>query len=358
MNLLTRSVVEKLDTRTAEIEFSRGKISVSPAYAGTGTLRFPITFTPYKTVTVEAVAKRFGPESGRATMGIELKRRGQLMCRDTETGGVLLDGENYREYKLRYFIPFGADEAYVTLNIERGATVSLLGLTAETGAYAGEEEESPVCIADGGLSAYAPKNTMPAYLAAMRAGFRRIIVDVGLTADGEIVCSDGSVLSAVSDGEGLVRDKTLAELKALDFGMFSDSFYKNTRIATLGEVMMQFSGEGIIPYIRMHSEVFPVDVMLEKLAETPCGEIYFMTEHDALRKKIAEKNRNARFAFASGFYRSGDDRVTAERYEELRKDGVEIIPVINYPEELERFIKAGEKQMITSVYRPGRFGGN
>ena len=130
MNLLTRSVVEKLDTRTAEIEFSRGKISVSPAYAGTGTLRFPITFTPYKTVTVEAVAKRFGPESGRATMGIELKRRGQLMCRDTETGGVLLDGENYREYKLRYFIPFGADEAYVTLNIERGATVSLLGLTA------------------------------------------------------------------------------------------------------------------------------------------------------------------------------------------------------------------------------------
>ena len=76
MNLLTRAVVSKLISDNAKTEFSCGKLSVSPSFNGTCTVRFPIMFTPYKTVGVEAVAKKFGPETGYAAIGIELKRNG------------------------------------------------------------------------------------------------------------------------------------------------------------------------------------------------------------------------------------------------------------------------------------------
>ena len=76
MNLLTRAVVSKLISDNAKTEFSCGKLSVSPSFNGTCTVRFPIMFTPYKTVGVENKTKKFGPETGYVAIGIELKRNG------------------------------------------------------------------------------------------------------------------------------------------------------------------------------------------------------------------------------------------------------------------------------------------
>ena len=168
MNLLTRAVVSKLISDNAKTEFSCGKLSVSPSFNGTCTVRFPIMFTPYKTVGVEAVAKKFGPETGYAAIGIELKRNGAFFCRDARMGKFLLDGDNYRQYNLRFFIPFGVNEAYITLECERGATVSVLSLSSQTDGYTGAADAEVKYIADGGMSAYAPKNTMHTDVKAAR----------------------------------------------------------------------------------------------------------------------------------------------------------------------------------------------
>lgn len=355
MNLLTRAVVSKLINDNAKTEFSCGKLSVSPSFNGTCTVRFPIMFTPYKTVGVEAVAKKFGPETGYAAIGIELKRNGAFFCRDARMGKFLLDGDNYRQYNLRFFIPFGVNEAYITLECERGATVSVLSLSSQTDGYTGAADAEVKYIADGGMSAYAPKNTMPAFLAAMRAGFRSIIADVCVTADGELVCNDGKLLSASSDGEGFAKDLTLQQLKALDFGMYRDSFYKNTRITTLKEALMQFAGDGITPYIRIRGDEFPADKLKAEIDALGIEEVFVMAESAAVRKEVARAVDGVKFAFPSKFFSDGEDRVTAEQYEAMRESGAEIIPLVNYPEEMERFVKSGEKQLITAVYMPGGY---
>lgn len=354
MNLLTKSCVEKLDKKSAIAELSHGKLSIVPMADGFFRLRFAFTFTPYKTACISAVAKKFGPAESEAVIGVEFFRRGKLFCTDAERGMVIINEDNYTEYKLRYFIPFGVDEAFVTVKGRGGASVSMLALAVETSAFSVPDDGGIECIADGGLSAYAPGNTMPALLAAMRAGFRKIIVDAAKTADGEIVCSGAGNLSAVSDGEGRPEDYTLEKLKTLDFGMFADPFYKNTRIVTLKEALMQFAGEGIIPFIRINGDGFPAERLTEILGGFQFGTVYIISDSDELRKKICgerhECSGDIRFAYPSYYYNARGGKNAAD-YSELMENGIEIIPVINYSDELKKFVCAGEKTMITSVYQ-------
>lgn len=95
-----------------------------------------------------------------------------------------------------------------------------------------------------GASAYAPENTLTAFIMAARLGADGIELDVHLTKDGEVVvCHDASV-GRTTDGEGVIEEMTLAELKALCFG-YPDAFGKrflDEKIATLGEVY-----EAILP---------------------------------------------------------------------------------------------------------------
>lgn len=351
MNLLTKSCVEKLEKNSTKIEFSRGKLNVLPVTGKDSELRFPLSFTPYKTVIITVVSKKFGPENSSAVIGVDFYRRGKLFCRDDSVGKVIIDGDNYSEYKLAYFIPFGVDEAYVVIRGTAGASVSVLALTVETGnAPNAGQTDLYDCIADGGLSAYAPKNTMPALLAAMRAGFRKIIVDADVTGDGHIVCYDGTPLNRTSNGEGEAKENTLEYLKALDFGAYSDSFYKNTRISTLAEALMQFSGEGITPYIRINRDEFPIEKLCDVIKEFRFEKIYFIADDEKLRRQLKTAFPTAGFAYPSLYYCASGENNFYD-YAKLSEAGVEIISVINYPEELKKFVASGEKAMITSVYQ-------
>lgn len=87
-----------------------------------------------------------------------------------------------------------------------------------------------------GASAYAPENTLPAFRLAEEQGADGIELDVHLTKDGELVVIHDEKLDRTTNGVGLVRDYTLAELKRFcaDNGMpgFADA-----RIPTLREVL-------------------------------------------------------------------------------------------------------------------------
>ena len=64
-----------------------------------------------------------------------------------------------------------------------------------------------------GASAYAPENTIEAFLLAAEQGADGVELDVQLTKDGEMVVVHDEEIDRVSDGSGLVKDYTLAELK-------------------------------------------------------------------------------------------------------------------------------------------------
>ena len=87
-----------------------------------------------------------------------------------------------------------------------------------------------------GASAYAPENTIEAFELAHKMGADAVTLNVVLTADGEVVLSDTPLINSVSNGQGLILDYTLEELKIFDFGY---QFYKGQRkgikIPTLDE---------------------------------------------------------------------------------------------------------------------------
>ena len=86
-----------------------------------------------------------------------------------------------------------------------------------------------------GASAYAPENTLEAFRLAMDMGADGFELDVHMSRDGELVVIHDETVDRTTDGTGLVRELTLAQLKELDAsnGMAS---YRGARIPTLGEV--------------------------------------------------------------------------------------------------------------------------
>lgn len=71
-------------------------------------------------------------------------------------------------------------------------------------------------IAHRGFKGVYPENTMLAYEKAVETGADGIEFDVQLTKDGELVIIHDEDLERTTDGKGLVKDKTLHELKKLN----------------------------------------------------------------------------------------------------------------------------------------------
>lgn len=71
-------------------------------------------------------------------------------------------------------------------------------------------------IAHGAGQGLQPQNTLEAAQVAIAAGADIIETDVHATADGVLVLSHDDTVDAMTDGSGLIREMTFAELQALD----------------------------------------------------------------------------------------------------------------------------------------------
>ena len=88
-----------------------------------------------------------------------------------------------------------------------------------------------------GWSAKYPENTMEAFRAAAELGVDQIEIDVRVTADDELVIIHDATVDRTTNGSGKVIDMTLAELKALDAGLYKGLEFEGCRIPTLIEFM-------------------------------------------------------------------------------------------------------------------------
>lgn len=109
---------------------------------------------------------------------------------------------------------------------ERGAVTELL--------RAGRAE--PLLVAHRGVSARFPENTIAAFVAAVEDGAAMLELDVGLSADGEVVVLHDATLDRTTDGQGMLSEQTLALLKGLDAGAWFDPRFVGERLPTLAEV--------------------------------------------------------------------------------------------------------------------------
>ena len=95
---------------------------------------------------------------------------------------------------------------------------------------------TPQIFAHRGASAVAPENTLPAFEKGLELGADGFELDVQATADGKLVVLHDYNLERSTNGVGLLRNHTLAQLAGIDAGIrFSESF-ANTPIPTLDQV--------------------------------------------------------------------------------------------------------------------------
>lgn len=97
-------------------------------------------------------------------------------------------------------------------------------------------------IAHRGASGRAPENTLASFEQAIAIGVDGIELDVHLTRDGQLVIIHDQNLARTTDGQGLVHEHTLAELKALDAGSWFGPAFAGERIPTLEEVLVRVAG--------------------------------------------------------------------------------------------------------------------
>jgi len=97
-------------------------------------------------------------------------------------------------------------------------------------------------IAHRGASHDAPENTLAAIRLAWEQGADAVEVDVHCSRDGKIVVIHDPGLRKLARCSGKVCDKTLAELKQLDVGLWKGRQWAGERIPTLDEVLAAIPG--------------------------------------------------------------------------------------------------------------------
>ncbi len=88
----------------------------------------------------------------------------------------------------------------------------------------GRDRSTIQVIAHRGSSEDAPEHTLSAYKRALDEGADALECDVRLTRDGHLVCVHDRRVDRTSNGRGVLSTLELAELSALDFGSWRDTW--------------------------------------------------------------------------------------------------------------------------------------
>ena len=109
-----------------------------------------------------------------------------------------------------------------------------------------ERPSRPLVFAHRGFGIHGPDNSLYAAERAMGAGMDGVDVDGQLTRDGELVIFHDLSVDRLTSGRGKVRDKTLAEMLALDLGPRYDPTLHGAYVRTFEDFVRAMKGRGIL----------------------------------------------------------------------------------------------------------------
>ncbi len=127
-----------------------------------------------------------------------------------------------------------------------------------------------------GASGLAPENTLPALEVGIAAGANLVEVDVQRTTDGVLIVFHDDNLERLTNGKGVMAQKSLAELQALDAGSHFSPEFAGTTLPTLDETLALVMSKGKHLVIEAKSP-----------ADFPGMETQLL---DTIRQHSAEKN--------------------------------------------------------------------
>jgi glycerophosphoryl diester phosphodiesterase len=122
-------------------------------------------------------------------------------------------------------------------------------------------------IAHRGYSKLYPENTMLAFKEVAKFPIAGIELDVQLSKDGEIVICHDETIDRTSNGQGLIKDLTLSELKTFDFyGKFEGKVKSDdVKIPTLDEFFDWFQAFDFIVNIELKTNIFRYEGLVGKV---------------------------------------------------------------------------------------------
>lgn len=142
-------------------------------------------------------------------------------------------------------------------------------------------------VAHRGFSAAAPENTISAFRKAIELHAEYIECDVRRSADGELVVIHDSAVDRTTNGSGLVREKTVSELKRLDAGSWFSKEFFGERIPTLDEVLDLVKGKSKL-IIELKEEGL-ADATVELIVSREmCGEVIIASFIEQVGFRLAE----------------------------------------------------------------------
>ncbi len=120
----------------------------------------------------------------------------------------------------------------------------LAPVSAKTESHVGATH--PLVIAHRGGRKWAPENTLAAFGKSVEAHVDGVELDIHRCKTGELIVIHDETVNRTTNGSGYVKDKTLAELKALDAGSWYAPEFKNERLPLLSEVLDLVDGKAIV----------------------------------------------------------------------------------------------------------------
>jgi glycerophosphoryl diester phosphodiesterase len=122
-----------------------------------------------------------------------------------------------------------------------------------------ETGSAQVIVGHRGASYDAPENTLAAFKLAWQQGADGIEGDFYLTKDGQIVCIHDSDTTRTGGKKLVVKDSTLAELLALDYGSWKGPQFAGEKIPTFAEVLAVVpEGKLFVIELKSGPEIVPV----------------------------------------------------------------------------------------------------
>ncbi|GGA44746.1 glycerophosphodiester phosphodiesterase [Paenibacillus physcomitrellae] len=232
------------------------------------------------------------------------------------------------------------------------------------------------CAAHRGYSGVAPENTMAAVRMAMEEPcVTWMEVDVQMSKDGiPVIIHDFSV-NRTTSGRGLVREKTLAQLKKLDAGSWKSSFYAGEKIMTLDELLDTVKGrlklnleiktqEGMYPGLEkkmiqaVRSREMQQDVVMTSFDVNALGKVKFEDPEiqtglisDRRTPELFRRLKDLGCNFLSMAHRKIDDRLVAEA---IRKEVRIMAWTVDRPQSMLR-LAALDRNILICTNKPGVF---
>lgn len=155
-------------------------------------------------------------------------------------------------------------------------------------------------IAHRGYSAHAPENTLAAIERAIAAGADAIEWDVHVAACGTPVVIHDETLERTTDGTGLVRERTLHQLRALDAGAWFAPPFAGERIPSLAEALERTRGRVARVYteVKGYRDLDDVDRMVEVVRDAgrAADHVFISMDWRSL-DRIAERDARAAIGY-------------------------------------------------------------